>query len=200
MPDSVVYLISPGIRAWIWSTTPASVLLVMAFWVMVLSDVMPAESSACTVTAPPAATVPGSAPVKSMKALARLLTLLLASTPPPATDLASSIAPGMTISSAASEIFSLPTVALICAVDSAVTLTSPAACTVVSRSQAITEAGCWPLKADEISGSPSRASTALNRMFCAFQPMELKATTAVAESQASTLLVVLASISERFSA
>jgi len=53
-------------------------------------------------------------------------------------------------------------------------------------------AGCSPLNAPEISGSPSNASTALNKKFCDFQPSVLNAK--VIPTPVSPLSVALSTV------
>ena len=62
-------------------------------------------------------------------------------------------------------------------------------------------AACWAPKALAISGSPSSVSTALNRKFCDFQPIELKASvTPIELPSLSEVASVVASICATFSA
>ena len=104
----------------------------------------------------------------STVAYAPLETLLLARMPPMLFPVAPNIAD-------AAESAAFETVALICAAFTPLTVTSPAALIVEPRTLPIETAGRSPLNASEISGSPSSASTALKRKFCAFQPIELNA-------------------------
>src|SRR5205823_1383540 len=60
--------------------------------------------------------------------------------------------------------------------------------------------GCSPWNADEISGSPMKASTRLNRRFDGFQPMELNDSTKLRLSHDSIFDVAVASIVDAFSA
>ncbi len=94
----------------------------------------------------------------------------------------------------------MPASANSCAADSARTVRSPPAVTVLLRTEAEARAGCSPLKAVEMSGSPSRASTALNRMFEGRQPMVLKASTTLSVVQPSRLEVAVASMAVSSSA
>ena len=103
-------------------------------------------------------------------------------------------------STSASTTFSLPATALSCAASLAVTVIAPAELTGVLRMNACACAGSWPLNADEMSGSPSSASTALKRMFDGFQPIELKTRTTLTAVHASMLEVDVASICAVFSA
>jgi len=103
---------------------PASLVVVAEAIIRVLASIA-AWSWANSVKSPPASTVPG-VPVKSIVAWARLLTLLLASTP----LVAIPVAP---YSAAAADVDSLPTVAVILASDTANSDTSPSTSTVVSR-------------------------------------------------------------------
>ena len=68
------------------------------------------------------------------------------------------------------------------------------------RMNACACAGSWPLNADEMSGSPRSASTALKRMFDGRQPIELKTRTTLTAVHASMLDVDVASICAVFSA
>ena len=109
----------------------ASVFEVVAVCRMVLVEAMPAASEADSETSPAAVTEPLAAAVKSIEAFARLLTLFIAATAPPAVPFAPHFGE-KTRSSCASEMPSLPTNALICAVLVAVSDRSPATSTGVS--------------------------------------------------------------------
>jgi len=142
---------------------------------------MAASSSASTVIEPPAVTS-----ATSTRADARLDTLLLATTNPSAVPVAPHAA-------AAVEDAALDTVAFSRAPLTAETSTSPVTSTVTSRRVAAASMGCSPSKASEI-GPPSTASTALNKMFCGFQPRVLKAsTTAAPVSPDADVVVIVAS-------
>ena len=78
--------------------------------------------------------------------------------------------------------------------------TLPDASIVVLRIQACASAACWPPNADEISGSPISASSALKRMFDDFQPIELKATVRSRSRRSLILEVALAVSVDAFSA
>ena len=90
---------------------------------------------------------------------------------------------------------------MISASSSACTSTAPPAWTVELWMYALAWAACCPPKALAISGSPSSVSIALNRKFCAFQPIELKASvTPIAWPALSEVASVVASICAVFSA
>src|SRR6478609_6401733 len=122
---------------------------------------MPAASSAPTSTAPTPVRVDPATP-----ASVDVATLLETSTPP--IDLP--VAPN---SADATESATLDTVALICAALRAPTPTVPPPVTVECSITARLLAGCRPLNACEISGSPISASIRLNRTFEGFQPIVL---------------------------
>ena len=125
----------------------------------------PASSAAATLTAP----VSGLAVEFSRRAVAALETLLEASRPPIALPVALN-------SADAAESAALEIVAFSCAALSAM-IARLVPRTVELRTIAVASAGCSPLKAPAISGSPSSASTALKTKFCDFQPSVLKAST-----------------------
>src|SRR3954454_11815465 len=122
---------------------------------------MPASSDAVTATSPTASTVES-----STDAVVAVETLLLARTP-------AALLPVAFQSAEATELAAFDTVAFSRAAPTAPTVTPPPACTVERVSAAVVAAGSSPLNAEEISGSPSSASTALKRMFDGFQPIEL---------------------------
>ena len=180
---------------------PSAVLAVMAVSMTVLCEPSAAASDAATVTSPPALTVPGVEEVKSIQAAAAVLTLFEVSTTP--AEIPSVDEPGtMTPLSTASASPSVPTVASSVAACVAVTVMSPATFRTTSRIHACASDGvCAPSNADEISGSPSNASMALNKMLEGFQPIELNAAIPPpATSKASICEVAEATRVEVFSA
>ena len=148
-----------------WSTAaPPSLLVIDELTISTLANT-PASSAAAMLTAP----VSGLAVELSRRAVAALETLLEASRPPIALPVALNRAEAA--DSAALEI-----VAFSCAAFSAV-MARLTPRTVELRTIAVASAGCSPLNAPAISGSPSSASTALKMKFCDFQPSVLKART-----------------------
>ena len=84
---------------------------------------------------------------------------------------------------------------------SALTSMFPCALTVELRTRAVVSAGFALPNALAISGSPRIVSSRLNRMFCEFQPIELKASVTPAPSPALWIeFSAVASICDRFSA
>jgi hypothetical protein len=78
-------------------------------------------------------------------------------------------------SAEAVEVAALLSVALSCAAEAASTIRLPATSRAEPTIQAFASDACAPLKALDSSGSPSKASIALNSTFCGFQPSVLKA-------------------------
>ena len=148
-----------------WSTAaPPSLAVIDELTISTLAWT-PASSAAVTLSAP----VSGLAVEFSRCAVAVLETLLEASSPPIALPVALN-------SADAAESAALEIVAFSCAALSAV-MARLVPRTVELRTIAVASAGCSPLKAPAISGSPSSASTALKMKFCDFQPTVLKAST-----------------------
>ncbi len=147
-----------------------------------------------TVTAPAAVRVPRLVPVCSIVALVFTFTMFLAMrrpTPHPDDPVVM-----MQIIEVSLVLSALTTASL-----TPMTDTLAPAVTSESVIRASTRAGSWLPKASEISGSPRIASTALNRMFCDFQPIELKASVTPTVFPADWVrLAVLASSCERFRA
>ena len=98
------------------------------------------------------------------------------------------------MSTTATTTFSLPATALSCVAETALTVMSPAMSSGEFVTSACARAGCSPLNAPEMSGSPSSVSMMLKKMFCDFQPIELNASSALLASQASMAVDAKASI------
>ena len=150
-------LIQSGVTSWL----PSALLMMLAPPLLVdveemtilVFEKMLVSSTACTRTAPPAVRVE---PVTV--AVAALEALLLTRMPP-------KLLPVALNSALAAESAALDTVALRRVALSARTVTSPSAVMVDPVTEALASATSLPLKAAEISGSPSRASMVLKRRF-----------------------------------
>src|SRR4051794_26583727 len=121
---------------------------------------MPAASDALTETPPTASIVE-----PAIDAYAALLTMFDEST-------AATLMPPAPMIACGAEVAELLTTAVICAVDTALTITAPAEWIVEAVIDACVSAACGPPNAvfDAISGSPSSASSVAKSRFDRCQP------------------------------
>ncbi len=88
----------------------------------------------------------------------------------------------------------MPIRATITAVDVAETCTPPVASTVESTIDAVAVAGCEPPNADEISGSPSNASSAANKRLVRPQPTVLNASSIATDCEPDAMAAAVRAV------